>query len=75
MNERFVIAHHPKSVTVIAVQIFTRKGLAFAYVARKLPGDLNGPIVLERQIANGDGWKAVDTWEFHRDGDIQHRRS
>jgi hypothetical protein len=37
MTERFVVAHHPKSATVIVNQTFTRKGLAFAYVARKLP--------------------------------------
>jgi hypothetical protein len=74
MTERFVIAHHPKSATVIVHQTFMRKGLAFAYVARKLPRDRDGAIVLERQIAVGTGWKRTDTWEFHTGGDVQHKR-
>lgn len=73
--ERFVVAHHPKSLSAPCLQTFAKKGLAFAYAQRKLPNDLNGGIAVERQTDEAGSWKATDVWSFYRDGNVEHARA
>lgn len=76
MPERYVVAHHPRSPTLSVNQTFQQKGLAFAYVSRRLKTDCNGAIAIERQTCAGGGaWTITDTWQFFQDGRIDHTRS
>lgn len=75
MPERYVVAHHPRSPTLVVNQTFQQKGLAFAYVSRRLKTDRNGEIAIERQTSSAGAWIVTDTWQFFQDGRIDHIRS
>jgi hypothetical protein len=74
MVERFVVSHSPRVHDKIETLTFAGKGLAFAYAMKKAPTDLNGGLSVQRQIADGRGWRSTDTWKFFADGNMEHRR-
>jgi hypothetical protein len=87
MTERYIVIHAPKAESVDEATVFAQKGLAFAYVKRRLPVNRNGAIHVHLQITGqpesgaeydsktGLFWTTIDTWTYHRDGLIEHRRT
>lgn len=67
--ERYVVSNGKASG-----QVFYRKGLAFAYVTRKVKGNGAAALVLQREVLVGKTWLITDTWTYHPNGAIDHTR-
>lgn len=61
-----------------AEHAFKSKGLAFAYVTRKRrrPDSAQTTFTVEHQFRASEtkSWAGVNTWTFHPNGDVNHRR-
>lgn len=81
MAERFLVLHHPQNPHKVERQEFSRKGIAVAYVRRRLPLDRALKVTLVGQIAGdvpgairddetGQFWTTVQAWTYHSDGRV-----
>lgn len=75
MKERYIVTVHPEPGRAVP-RTFERKGLAFAYVKRKLPLNAEPAITIAHQRLDTDGgsWIGLNAWTYYTNGEIDHVR-